>query len=792
MHRMLRSLLIALTLLASPPALATAGDSADPCCADVDTPCQADAGDPCLASQQHVDVRLMTDVNGVVPGETFRVGVLFEVEEGWHVYWRYAGETGLPTEIGFQAPDGFELRGMRWPTPTRIESDSGIVSYGYEEDVLLFTEVTAPPDILEGEAITLTAHADWLVCHENCIPGTARLSLPLHVRSDAGPSDHRPVFEAAGERIPGPLPEDLKVDTHLSVSGVAPGDTWEMAILLGPESGAPLEDVRFYPAPADGLHALGVAVEDEGTHVPDGGAMIRVKGRASGDASRSGARLDGVLEARRGDRTIRAHLGAPLPRMEQGQTAVSSDHPVFADAEAASGSGPKAPGDIEPTPAAVQSAGAATQPSDEPGEGPSMALMLLFAFLGGLILNVMPCVLPVLSIKILGLVQQADDDRSRIWRHGLSYTVGILLSFAFLAVLVIALKTSGKLVGWGFQFQNPMFVAAMGAIVFTFGLSLFGVFEIQAPGSHKLNAAAASRHGYGGSFMNGVLATILATPCTAPFLAPALGFAMSQPPAVLLGFLLMIGFGLAFPFLLLAALPRWADLMPKPGPWMNTFKKAMGFLLVATTVWLVDVLAAQVTRAALVHYLGFLAVLALAAWIYGHWGGLERAARTRWISAITAVAVAAVGGWQLLHFDRPTGSPGDQPAAVAEGEIPWRDFTSIDVEALAAEGKTVFIDFTADWCVTCKVYERTVINTDLVKGALSDTCVVPVRADYTNEDPKITEWLERFQRPGVPMYVILPAGRPGEPMLLPEVLTKAALLDGLEESTPAGDGACPT
>jgi thiol:disulfide interchange protein len=452
-------------------------------------------------------------------------------------------------------------------------------------------------------------------------------------------------------------------------------------------------------------------------------------------------------------------------------------------------------------------------------EETSLATMLLFALLGGLILNIMPCVLPVLSIKVLGLVNQAEDDAKRIWLHGVAYTVGILVSFAVLGGLIIEAQASGKMVGWGFQFQNSGFVATLIAIVFAFGLNLFGLFEVSFPGAGSLDEVAAKQHGLSGSFLNGVFATVLATPCTAPFLAPALGFALSQPAAILMLMLLVVGFGLALPFLVLAAFPKWAGFLPKPGAWMTTFKKSMGFLLIGTALWLIDVLSFQVTREGLISFLAFLLMVALGGWIYGHWGSPMRSPRSRWTALIVALLLIGGSSQAMINLERPaptvrpapvaTAPPvkaGDdasnpttdpaQPVApaiappVVDGEIQWLDFAANDVNALAKEGKTVFIDFTASWCVTCKVFERTVINTDDMKAKLTEGCIVPVKADYTNEDPNITTWLKRFKRPGVPMYLILPAGKPEEVIQLPDALTASSMLEGLKKAGPSKAGSC--
>ena len=421
------------------------------------------------------------------------------------------------------------------------------------------------------------------------------------------------------------------------------------------------------------------------------------------------------------------------------------------------------------------------------GEETSLGLMLLFAYVGGLILNIMPCVLPVLSIKALGLVQQAEEGRKTIMMHGIAYALGVLVSFGVMAGLVIALQASGKLVGWGFQLQSPIFVAILGGLTFGFGLSLFGVYEIAMPGASTLGAIEAKKHGTSGSFVSGVFAVILATPCTAPFMAPALGFAMSQPPTVLLLFLEVIGLGLATPFLLLGFFPAWVRLVPKPGAWMETFKKVMGFLLVGTTVWLIDILSHQVTTSSLIDYLIFLTILSLAAWVYGHWGGLLQEQRTRIGAFVVSIALIAGGGNTFLSLEKRTRTQAVAKVETASPskDIVWKDFATNDVLAMAKAGKTVFIDFTAEWCVTCKAFEKTVINTDKIKAAFAENCVETVKADYTNEDEEITKWLKKYKRPGVPMYLIVPAGKPDGVITLPDLLTQESILEGLKKSGPS-------
>jgi thiol:disulfide interchange protein DsbD len=421
----------------------------------------------------------------------------------------------------------------------------------------------------------------------------------------------------------------------------------------------------------------------------------------------------------------------------------------------------------------------ATTAAAAAGKPTQLWLMLLFAFLGGALLNVMPCVLPVVSIKVLSLVSQASLDRKRIRHHGLAYSAGILVSFAALATVVAVVKSGGEAVGWGFQFQSPLFVAVLAAVVFVFGLSLLDVFLLTAPAACTLEEAAA-KEGLRGSFANGVFATVLATPCTAPFLGAAVGFAFTQPiPITFLAFLI-VGVGLAFPFLLLAYFPAWRRFMPKPGPWMDTFKSVMGFVLMATVVWLLDVLGKQVGAAGLTRMLAWLGALGFAAWLWGRYGSVVCELRTRVLTGLVVAAIAVGGGAALLRFDAV--KPAEAAGPVESGGIAWRPFSEKEVQRLAADGKTVFMDFTAAWCWTCKVNEKAVIETEPVRQALARFDVVPVRGDWTNRDPEIGAFLKRHGRAGVPVYAVLGPGVGEQPLLLPEVITQEMVIAAIEKA----------
>ena len=403
---------------------------------------------------------------------------------------------------------------------------------------------------------------------------------------------------------------------------------------------------------------------------------------------------------------------------------------------------------------------------------------LLLAFLGGLILNLMPCVLPVLSIKLLSLVKSADQTAQDIRNSALAYTGGVLLSFAVLAAVVIVLKAGGTAVGWGFQFQNPGFVMALLVVIWVFALSLFDLFMIRAPGMQTAAAAAAAKTGLAGAFLGGVFAVLLATPCTAPMLGAALGFAFAQPAPLILLFFLLVGLGLAFPFLLVGFFPRAMKVFPKPGEWMNTFREVMGFLLLATAVWLLGVLQLQLGHR-LLGVLGYLLVLSFACWLYGRFANPAQPVRKQWTFTMLALAVA-VGGWLWLVDLRADPAPtAAESATLIDQTSGWERFTPARVEALRKAGTPVFVDFGAEWCLTCKTNELGVLYTDEIRAAFRQHGVVPLRGDYTRKDPVIAEWLTRYHRAGVPLYLYYAPGA-AEPVLLPELLTKQMVLELLK------------
>ena len=406
--------------------------------------------------------------------------------------------------------------------------------------------------------------------------------------------------------------------------------------------------------------------------------------------------------------------------------------------------------------------------------GESVFYYMLAAFAGGVILNVMPCVLPVLTMKVFHVIEQSNQTPQQTRMHGVAYTGGIIVSFIAFAAIVIALRASGERLGWGMQFQSPAFVATLCALIFAFGLNALGVFEIAVSVQ-----GGGSGEGYSGSFINGILASIMSTPCSAPFLGSAASFALGAGSVwwqTLLMFIL-IGLGLAFPFLIISFVPAVAKLLPRPGAWMETFKKMMGFTLMAAAIWLFGVLQAQVKPDSALWFLGFLLVLGVALWGIEHWGGLIHSLQRRLSVRAIAVAVVAVSGWQMIHLEKASASTAATASSsnevVLDDHINWAGFNSCRVASEHRRKRPVFMDFTADWCLNCKTNEKAFIETKTIRETLKSTQILPMKADMTDDDEEMQAWLEKLGRAGIPAYVIyMPDGSYD---LLPEAITSEML-----------------
>lgn len=422
----------------------------------------------------------------------------------------------------------------------------------------------------------------------------------------------------------------------------------------------------------------------------------------------------------------------------------------------------------------VQTDSTGTENSTNTSAG-NMLKYLFMAFIGGIILNIMPCVLPVLSIKALSIVSQSNEEHSAILKNSLAYTAGIFTSFIILSAAVIIIKISGEMVGWGFQFQNPTYVLILVTIIYVFALSLFDVFLFQAPGM-QLAAQASSKHGLSGSFFSGVFAVLLATPCTAPFLGTALGFAFSQTPTFIFMIFMAIALGLSLPFLLLGFFPKVIKAFPKPGAWMNTFKEIMGFILMATAVWLLDVLRAQIGGENLIRVLVFLVITSVACWMYGRFVSPRYSRVRQWITALIVLALFVTGASMTLRFKENT----DKAMVQNSKEDVWQKFDEKAIQDAIASKKAVFIDFTADWCMTCKTNEKVVLNTTEVLGMFKEKNVMLFQGDFTKNDKTISKWIKSYKKAGVPVYVLYNPNNP-TPTVFPELITKPMILDALKQ-----------
>ncbi len=655
----------------------------------------------------------MTDVGSLRPGQSFRVGIRYQMAPGWHIYWKYSGDAGLPTKVDWQLPPGFVVGDLHWPLPVRDREPGELEVFAYPGEVLLYSDAKAPAQLPPGP-VRLAAHSEWLVCERSCVPGSADLGADLPV-GEGSPGPNAPLFAAAVAATPGALPTDLK--PIFSRQGRALTVTVE-----GLGAGEPVD---FYPVPP---------AETELGHGATSGRTISFE--VLGEGSRLDA-VPGVLV-----------VGAGAGRRAYDVTAAAAGAATTAGDGAETGS---------------------VTPVQAPPANPWAGLLqaLAFGFLGGIILNAMPCVLPVISLKVFGFVSEAGEERDKVIKLALAFVAGILSCFLALAVAVCLLRGAGAQVGWGFQFQDYRFVFVTALLVFIFALNLFGVFEftVSARGTAGLAKLAAGQ-GYGSAFFQGVFATVLATPCTAPFLGTASAFAFTQGPPLLTLVFLAIGLGLASPYLLLAANPRLIRWLPKPGSWMVHLKQFFGFLLLGTLLWVVWVAGQLRGVDGVVTLLAALLVLALLAWIKGRFWTPVSTVRTRLWAAAAMLLTLLTSGWAYQTVTTPS-------------RLSWNAFSPQALADARASGRPVFVDFTADWCITCKANERFAIDTPPVRNAFSRRNVVTLRADWTHGDEAITKLLREHGRAGVPMYLYFPAGTAQPPIVLPELISSQTVLDAL-------------
>ncbi len=695
----------------------------------------------------HVEAELVAASTAFVPGSENLVALKLTLEPGWHTYWRNPGDSGLPTTLEWKLPQGVQAGPIEW-LPPRPLPVGPLTNYGYEGVAFHLVTLTSAAGATLGSEVTLAARADWLVCRETCIPEGADLSLTLPVAASASPDPrHGATLERARAGLPRPLDAAWKA--------AASGEGQNVVLTLVPPAGTSDPGrLRFYP-------------DDPGRIEPSGAQVLARQGDALSLAlpvayllEPGFMRLTGLVVA---DKPVFDGRGAATVDLALTGGVVAGPKPAI-DVAAAPAVAAGSP--ATPARAAPDAQGA---PSGARGTSMTLALAALFAFLGGAILNLMPCVFPILSIKVLGFAER-HDDRGQMRREGLAFAGGVVLTFVALALMLVAARAAGAELGWGFQLQSPAVVTALALLFFALALNLSGVFEfgqVLPAGLRGWSSANRTVDAFGA----GILAVVVASPCTAPFMGAALGFALSQSIAATLAIFVALGIGMALPYLLLAWFPAWQRALPRPGAWMLRLKQLLAFPLYATVAWLAWVLGAQLDNDAVLRLALVLVAMGFALWAFG----VRKAGAGRGFSiaaVIGAIAAVAVAVPLLVHerVDATAAAP-----ATAEGR--WMPWSEAGAREAVAGGRPVFVDFTAAWCVTCQVNKRTTLARADVDRAFDKANVQTLRADWTRRDARIGAALAALGRNGVPVYVLYRPGK--EPLLLPEILTPAVVLDAL-------------
>jgi thiol:disulfide interchange protein/DsbC/DsbD-like thiol-disulfide interchange protein len=666
----------------------------------------------------HGTVELISAVNSIQPGSDFQVGLHFQLEPGWHIYWKNPGDSGQPPRLKWDLPEGLTAGEIEWPVPKRVPVGP-LLDYGYDGEVLLPVTLHAAPSFSATSPQKIVTNMRVLVCRETCIPGKASLSLMLPVtKAKAKPIEsNAKLFEQANAAQPEAIPASWKLSAKQSASSI------QLDIAGAPRT----ENISFVPAHPNQIENAAPQ------HVALGPSSVDLKLKRPAESPAQLPKLEGLLLLERDGKPVAYTIATDLE------------------------------------------AGAPEAPSSSPLKASSQSLItiLLLAFGGGVILNLMPCVFPVLSIKVLGLLDSSGGDRKTIRVGAALYTLGVLVSFWVLVGVLLALRAGGRSLGWGFQLQSPGFVAFLICLLFVLGLSLMGAFEI---GTSLMNTGSGLTHGgkYSNSFFTGVLATVVATPCTAPLMGVAVGFALTQSVLTCVSVFTVMAIGLAAPFLALAFFPQLSRLLPKCGPWMETLKQAMAFLVFGSVVWLLWVLGQQVGMNQLAGMLFTLLILSIAAWVIGRWP--QR--RTIRIPAIIIGLGVAAYCCALL---KPAAA-GTLAETASAGNLKWEPFTPERLATYRSSGKPVLIDFTAAWCLTCQVNDRLVFHSREVEDRLNRSDIALLRADWTSYDPTITEWLAKFGRSGIPFYVIYGPEREAAPTTLPDgLISPSTLLQRLDK-----------
>ncbi len=676
---------------------------------------------------------LLADTAAVEPGKAFHVGVRLKIIPRWHTYWQFGGAPSFPFSVEWELPEGWQAGPIGFPLPGLFVDQDGQSLFAYEHEVVFPVKITPSAKPLTGE-VRIGAKAKWQVCAETCIIGNADLELKL----PAGAA--KPANTELFAKWMGQLPRDDAPPTK-DVSYEAKDKT--LIVRVG---GLPKDaTVEFFPQPPEDFGStfeLGKKITSEtsadGTRVFGFPFDDKVPANLEWSGLLVVQKPGGVREGWMLGKTAPAPAPAPVPKPG---TTTASD-----------------PGGWDPFDD--------IQKGETDSKSGGLLFLLLQGFLGGLLLNLMPCVLPVISLKIFGFVQQAGEAKERIFKLGLAFCAGVFAFFAIIATLIVGLASFGKTFGWGAQFSNPVLLTVMIGVVFVFGLSLLGVFEITLGGgtTSKLSELS-SKEGVSGAFVHGLFTTLLGTSCTAPLVGPVIGAAITRPGPQVFAMFAAIALGLSLPYFLLTWKPAWMRFLPKPGNWMVRFKQVLGFVMLALVVWLLDSFP---TPGVIVQACSFLLVLAFACWLLGTYHD------ARW--ALPVSLLMAVAGWFVFVHGKMTAAPSVAVTETSAEGLAWEPFSVARIRRALEEKHPVFVDFTAKWCLNCKVFEATVINTAPVIAAMKAKGVVTIKADYTQQPPDVEAALRKTGRAGVPVYVLF---RKRGDYWVADGLTQAGLLEQL-------------
>lgn len=698
-----------------------------------------------------VSFALVHETQAIAPGRPFWVALHLKLEDNWHSYWKNPGDAGMPTSVEWTLPEGFTASPLVWPVPQKFTVDN-LIGFGYENEVILLTQITPPETLAADKPVTVQANLRWLVCSDTqCVPGESQseVSLPVADKEANSKSKWEHLFIRARSQMPAKL------------EGIRPirGDSGiEVKLSLPENQNSQGLHADFYP---EEKNMIDQTVNIEIAPIEGSPNQFKVILQETREFQKAHtANLKGILVLSNQDKKTIHSVEIDSPVAERYVSMVDSLPPVLQ----------------------IQRR---MIPEDAAFEG-GLGMALLFAFLGGMILNLMPCVLPVVSFKILSFVKMAGQSRSTTIKHGLAFFFGVMLSFWVLAGGLLLLQAYGHSVGWGFQLQEPLFVALLAALMLVFGLSMFGVFEMGAGiiswADDAQNRIAGKSSGLTKSFGSGILATLVATPCTGPMLGAALGFASTLSPAAGMLIFTSLGVGMAFPYLILACFPNLLRFLPKPGAWMESFKELMGFLMIATVIWLVWVFGAQTDNTAVILLMLGFWMLALGCWCYGKWGIPVKDKATRIFGISLALIFAAVAGYFIIEASRPSDENTEiamQDAVNPPDITDWVAFSPEKIVDLQNKGVPVLVDYTAKWCLICQA-NHMVFEGKEVSEKLASLGVVKMVADWTKNDPVITEELKKFGRSGVPLYLLYTGDPSKPPVMLPQVLTQEVVLEAIK------------